>query len=153
MEIQANCKCGKQHIFTSEVIVNGERTGTGADDLCPEGMFFCPGCPLFTKSSSQNMRSFQRIRRSSNRSEFWPRGFDWSRVRESNPPSRLGKPLYYRYTNPAYQWYYSRAQGKFQPLFVEILLSFPVFYFSYTALRMCAMFTKSLLTSPPRFVL
>ena len=25
----------------------------------------------------------------------------WSRVRESNPPSRLGKPLYYRYTNPA----------------------------------------------------
>ena len=27
--------------------------------------------------------------------------FIWSRVRESNPPSRLGKPLYYRYTNPA----------------------------------------------------
>ena len=27
--------------------------------------------------------------------------FCWSRVRESNPPSRLGKPLYYRYTNPA----------------------------------------------------
>ena len=27
--------------------------------------------------------------------------FLWSRVRESNPPSRLGKPLYYRYTNPA----------------------------------------------------
>ena len=27
--------------------------------------------------------------------------FFWSRVRESNPPSRLGKPLYYRYTNPA----------------------------------------------------
>ena len=26
----------------------------------------------------------------------------WSRVRESNPPSRLGKPLYYRYTNPAW---------------------------------------------------
>ena len=26
----------------------------------------------------------------------------WSRVRESNPPSRLGKPLYYRYTNPAF---------------------------------------------------
>ena len=25
----------------------------------------------------------------------------WSRIRESNPPSRLGKPLYYRYTNPA----------------------------------------------------
>ena len=29
-------------------------------------------------------------------------GAFWSRVRESNPPSRLGKPLYYRYTNPAY---------------------------------------------------
>ena len=27
--------------------------------------------------------------------------FFWSRIRESNPPSRLGKPLYYRYTNPA----------------------------------------------------
>ena len=26
----------------------------------------------------------------------------WSRIRESNPPSRLGKPLYYRYTNPAF---------------------------------------------------
>ena len=25
-----------------------------------------------------------------------------SRIRESNPPSRLGKPLYYRYTNPAF---------------------------------------------------
>ena len=25
----------------------------------------------------------------------------WSRVRESNPPQRLGKPLYYRCTNPA----------------------------------------------------
>ena len=27
----------------------------------------------------------------------------WSRVRESNPPPRLGKPLYYRCTNPAVQ--------------------------------------------------
>ena len=26
----------------------------------------------------------------------------WSRVRESNPPQRLGKPLYYRCTNPAW---------------------------------------------------
>ena len=26
----------------------------------------------------------------------------WSRVRESNPPLRLGKRPYYRYTNPAY---------------------------------------------------
>ena len=25
----------------------------------------------------------------------------WSRVRESNPPPRLGKPMYYRCTNPA----------------------------------------------------
>ena len=25
----------------------------------------------------------------------------WSRVRESNPPSRLGKPMHYRCTNPA----------------------------------------------------
>ena len=35
-------------------------------------------------------------------SHFQPETRDfWSRVRESNPPSRLGKPLYYRYTNPA----------------------------------------------------
>ena len=27
----------------------------------------------------------------------------WSRVRESNPPSRLGKPMHYRCTNPAIQ--------------------------------------------------
>ena len=26
----------------------------------------------------------------------------WSRIRESNPPPRLGKPLYYRCTNPAW---------------------------------------------------
>jgi hypothetical protein len=29
-------------------------------------------------------------------------GFSWSRVRESNPPPRLGKPMYYRCTNPAF---------------------------------------------------
>ena len=34
----------------------------------------------------------------------------WSRIRESNPPSRLGKPLYYRYTNPASDKYYSRRK-------------------------------------------
>ena len=28
---------------------------------------------------------------------------DWSRIRESNPPPRLGKPMYYRCTNPAYE--------------------------------------------------
>ena len=38
----------------------------------------------------------------------------WSRVRESNPPSRLGKPLYYRYTNPARWGYYSRPDWKYQ---------------------------------------
>ena len=27
----------------------------------------------------------------------------WSRIRESNPPPRLGKPMYYRCTNPAYE--------------------------------------------------
>ena len=27
----------------------------------------------------------------------------WSRIRESNPPSQLGKLLYYRCTNPAYR--------------------------------------------------
>ena len=32
----------------------------------------------------------------------------WSRIRESNPPSRLGKPLYYRYTNPALEPLYQR---------------------------------------------
>ena len=29
--------------------------------------------------------------------------FLWSRIRESNPPPRLGKPMYYRCTNPAYE--------------------------------------------------
>ena len=46
----------------------------------------------------------------------------WSRIRESNPPSRLGKPLYYRYTNPAssIDWgNYSRPQSKIQPQFVD----------------------------------
>ena len=45
--------------------------------------------------------------------------FAWSRVRESNPPSRLGKPLYYRYTNPAFEKHYSRRFWKFQPFFVD----------------------------------
>ena len=43
----------------------------------------------------------------------------WSRIRESNPPSRLGKPLYYRYTNPADRVYYSRGEEKIQPFFVD----------------------------------
>ena len=42
----------------------------------------------------------------------------WSRVRESNPPSRLGKPLYYRYTNPALWGHYSRQHMKNQAHFV-----------------------------------
>ncbi len=37
----------------------------------------------------------------------------WSRVRESNPPSRLGKPLYYRYTNPAYGSIITDRNGNF----------------------------------------
>ena len=48
--------------------------------------------------------------------------FFWSRIRESNPPSRLGKPLYYRYTNPAYstdRGNYSRPESKIQPQFVD----------------------------------
>ena len=36
----------------------------------------------------------------------------WSRVRESNPPSRLGKPLYYRYTNPAFGGIIAGGDGK-----------------------------------------
>ncbi len=35
----------------------------------------------------------------------------WSRVRESNPPPRLGKPLYYRCTNPAYKLVYRATRG------------------------------------------
>ena len=42
----------------------------------------------------------------------------WSRIRESNPPSRLGKPLYYRYTNPASDKNYSRRKWKIQHFFV-----------------------------------
>ena len=47
------------------------------------------------------------------------RFFTWSRIRESNPPSRLGKPLYYRYTNPAGCRYYIKKGREIQPLFVE----------------------------------
>ena len=52
----------------------------------------------------------------------------WSRIRESNPPSRLGKPLYYRYTNPACsidRGHYSRGKRKIQPIFVDRILRFP----------------------------
>ena len=58
---------------------------------------------------------------------FRERSF-WSRIRESNPPSRLGKPLYYRYTNPAcsIDWgHYSRGKRKIQPIFVDQILRFP----------------------------
>ena len=46
----------------------------------------------------------------------------WSRVRESNPPPRLGKPLYYRCTNPAclMRWYHSIFSSKMQPFSGEI---------------------------------
>ena len=41
----------------------------------------------------------------------------WSRIRESNPPSRLGKPLYYRYTNPALcEGIIPEGIGKFNPI-------------------------------------
>ena len=55
---------------------------------------------------SENQKTTRRV-------VFW----FWSRIRESNPPSRLGKPLYYRYTNPALCGYYSKAEIKFQYLF------------------------------------
>ena len=46
----------------------------------------------------------------------------WSRVRESNPPSRLGKPLYYRYTNPAgTAGIISKQAGKFNPFLSKAL--------------------------------
>ena len=35
--------------------------------------------------------------------EYFLRPFVWSGVRESDPPPRLGKPMYYRCTNPAEQ--------------------------------------------------
>ena len=40
--------------------------------------------------------------------------FCWSRVRESNPPSQLGKLLYYRYTNPACRFIISKPNRKFK---------------------------------------
>ena len=49
----------------------------------------------------------------------------WSRVRESNPPSRLGKPLYYRYTNPASRRIVAQVNGKFNR-FLSKLFSIPV---------------------------
>ena len=51
--------------------------------------------------------------------------FFWSRVRESNPPSRLGKPLYYRYTNPASRRIVAQVNGKFNR-FLSKLFSIPV---------------------------
>ena len=48
----------------------------------------------------------------------------WSRVRESNPTSRLGKPLYYRYTNPASESIVSQPDGKFN-LFLSNLFPAP----------------------------
>ena len=43
----------------------------------------------------------------------------WSRVRESNPPPRLGKPMYYRCTNPAHLLPadYIKLPAVLQPLF------------------------------------
>ena len=41
----------------------------------------------------------------------------WSWIGESNPPSRLGKPLYYRYTNPALREdIIPEGNGKFNPI-------------------------------------
>ena len=40
----------------------------------------------------------------------------WSRIRESNPPPRLGKPMYYRCTNPAYELF-ARALRKLRESF------------------------------------
>ena len=54
--------------------------------------------------------------------------FFWSRVRESNPPPRLGKPMYYRCTNPARYSYYISRGGKKQSRFCrpaeELFFSF-----------------------------
>ena len=69
--------------------------------------------------------------------------FFWSRIRESNPPSRLGKPLYYRYTNPALCGYYSKATWKIQHLFVGreyIHLPFSFRNFALNFFRFCAVF-------------
>ena len=35
----------------------------------------------------------------------------WSGIRELNPPLRLGKPAYYRCTNPAQRWVRTRWSG------------------------------------------
>ena len=49
----------------------------------------------------------------------------WSRVRESNPPSRLGKPLYYRYTNPANgDSIITKAYGKSKRLLSKVKFRF-----------------------------
>ena len=54
-----------------------------------------------------------------------PYGFGrfWSRIRESNPPSRLGKPLYYRYTNPACGGIIANPLGEFKHFLTEADLS------------------------------
>ena len=64
--------------------------------------------------------------------------FLWSRVRESNPPLRLGKRPYYRYTNPALCVNdiitpQAECQGETDtagsPLYLFVLLKPPVVYF------------------------
>ena len=66
-----------------------------------EAASVCTGvssCPLDSCIWMGSTPSFLQTRKS--HPVGWP-FLVWSRIRESNPPSRLGKPLYYRYTNPA----------------------------------------------------
>ena len=96
-------------------------SGTGADCRCQKAAYGIaavlpaannspPGCCIQIGST---------LSVSCSKKESHPGGWPfWSRIRESNPPSRLGKPLYYRYTNPATVGYYSRAKRKIQPFFV-----------------------------------
>lgn len=49
---------------------------------------FCKLCTIKSSTPCQSRRGVLQF---------------WSRIRESNPPSQLGKLLYYRCTNPAYR--------------------------------------------------
>ena len=96
-------------------------SGTGADCRCQrQRMELPPYCRRQTTAHRAVVfKSVRLCPYPAPKKESHPGGWPfWSRIRESNPPSRLGKPLYYRYTNPAAVGYYSRAKRKIQPFFV-----------------------------------
>ena len=90
----------------------GERSQTGAKKYF-EGLLEVTGSPFplymnvtlsashsVTFSNSAGEQNFSKKEKIVAKPNDFATIF-WSRIRESNPPPRLGKPMYYRCTNPA----------------------------------------------------